>query len=98
MTDEEKKRFISMEKDIHEIKVGMKDISMALLGSPLTKDGGLVKRIIELEGIVEQLEGKINEQEKKTSKLEQYQKIMWTSIGGVGMAIISFVLQFIFKK
>lgn len=98
MTDEEKKRFLSMEKDIHEIKVGMKDISTALLGSQLTKDGGLVKRIIELEGIVEQLEGKISEQEKKTSKIELYQKIMWTSVGGVAMAILSFVLQFVFKK
>lgn len=98
MTEEEKKRFISMEQDIHEIKLGMKDISTALLGSPLTKDGGLVKRIVELELKAEILESKIEEQDKKTTKIELYQKIMWTSIGGVGMAVVSYVLQFIFKK
>lgn len=98
MTDEEKKRFLSMEQDIHSIKNKMDKIHAALVGSELTNDGGLVKRIIELEGRAEKLETKLDEQDKKTIKIELYQKIMWTSIGGVGMAVVSYILQFIFKK
>lgn len=87
-----------MEKDIHAIKQRMEEISVALLGSNLTKDGGLVKRIAELELRSEELEEKIREHEKKTARMEIYQKIMWTCTGGAAVLLVKFILEIILKK
>lgn len=98
MTEEEKKRFISMERDIHSIKQGLEEISTALLGNRLTKDGGLVRRIDELEINDEKIESKIEELERKTARMEIYQKIMWTCTGGATVLLVKFILEIIFKK
>lgn len=87
-----------MEKDIHSIKQRMEEISVALLGSNLTKDGGLVKRIAELEIKNRELEEKIDEHEKRTAKMEVYQKIMWSTIGGFVVLIAKLIFEIIIKK
>lgn len=87
-----------MERDIHSIKQGLEEISTALLGSKLTKDGGLVRRIDDLEHRAEELEEKIEEHEKRTTRMEIYQKIMWTCTGGASVLLVKFILEIIFKK
>lgn len=98
MTEEEKTRLLLMENDVSLIKQRVEEISMALLGSSLTKDGGLVRRIVELELKADQLEEKMEEQSKKTSAMEIYQKIMWSCAGGAAVLLAKFAFELIFKK
>lgn len=64
----------------------------ALMGNEIAKDGGLVGRIEHLEEAFEKLEGVVQKQAERNIKLEVYQRIMWTAIGGVAMAVFSYVI------
>lgn len=98
MTEEEKTRLLLMENDVGLIKQKVEEISTALLGSNLTKDGGLIKRIVELEIKSDLLEEKIEVQTKKTTAMEIYQKIMWSCAGGAAVMLAKFLFDLILKK
>ena len=81
-----------MKLDVIEIKSGLNLIKTALIGSELTQDGGLIKRVIETEINVENLAGRMAEvekwqtlqKEKETIKKERLKRLYW--IGGVALA------------
>lgn len=98
MTEEEKKRFLAMEQDIHSIKNKMDKILVALMGSDLSKDGGLVGRILDLEKNQESLEKEIAQIKKEKVKTELYVKVIWALIGAFGSGIFSYILTLLFKK
>lgn len=76
----------------------MDRLETALLGSDLTKDGGLVGRIIELEKDVAVLEEKIEKLENEKSKSDIYVKILWAAGGVVCTIFLTILLNYIFKQ
>lgn len=91
-------RFIYLEKAVIEIKKLLGQVHDAIIGNPLSKDGGIANRLIEAEQKLDDLENKIIETEKKQIGYNLYTKIMWISLGGVGMSIVAYVLTLIFNK
>ena len=81
-----------MKLDVMEIKGGLELIKTALIGSELTKDGGLIKRVIETEINVAELtlrmtkmeEWQTVQNEKEARKKERLKRWWW--IGGVALA------------
>ena len=61
-------RIVGIRDDVDLIKANMQEIHTALLGSKITNDGGLVKRIVENEIRVEKLTLRIIEVENNQGK------------------------------
>lgn len=95
MTDQE---IISqMQGDIHEIKTKIDELFTALMGSRLTKDGGLVSRLERLEDENEKLREKIEEMEKKDVKSDTRLNIIWAIIGFAGAALGNYLISLLKK-
>ena len=77
-----------MKLDVIEIKSGLVDIKTALLGSPLTQDGGLIKRVFENESRMDKLTIRVSEIERREDKQNVYIKILWT-IGGTALVLLA---------
>lgn len=73
------------------------EIHYALLGNAIAQDGGLVQRIKDLEENQQDMEEELDEIAKKLNSFSVTQKILWGAIGGVGMAIVTLILQQAFK-
>lgn len=107
MTETEKIQFGTMQTDIHAVKLelatmgsGVNEMAVkvdklyiALIGSDLTKDGGLVGRISELEKQNETLENEIQEIKKKAAKSDMYLHIIWGLVGSIGTAVLAYVMR-----
>lgn len=104
MTPEQNTQFVAMQTDVQVIKTQLSEQSIkiekmliALLGSDLTQDGGLVRRINELEQEKDRLCEELEDIKARSSKLEFHQKIMW-GVGGFSLAaIVSQLISIIFK-
>ncbi len=84
-------------KDVVDIKMKLHEMYVALMGSPLSKDGGLVFRIVNNEVEIEKLNKRIDENVKNETKNALYLKIIW-GMGGfvlsaVGIWVISHILK-----
>ena len=86
-----------MKLDVIEIKAAMAEIHTALLGSALTHDGGLVKRIVENEIRLEKLTVKVAEIEKREGSHQNMTKTIWT-IGGAILLVIATAIASKFIK
>ncbi len=93
MSPDEKIQFVSMQTDIQAIKQDLHGmdrkldkVMTALMGSDVANDGGLVKRIQELEDQHEDILKKLSKIEIEKTKIELYQKILW-AVAGSGAAI-----------
>lgn len=85
-----------MKMDVIEIKSDITSIKTALIGSELTQDGGLVKRLYENESRVDKLDIRILELERKEEKKSIYINILWTITGTVfGALVVATVSHFI---
>lgn len=83
-------QLMEMQKDIKNLVEAVKDLKTAVVGSPVTKDGGLVKRIEDLENQVEDLKTKF-------IKNDIYLRWIWALGGFAGSALFTYVLKIIFK-
>jgi hypothetical protein len=91
-------------QDIKQIKEQVSDLSgkltevhTALIGSKITGDGGLIRRVIDSEAEVERLTLRIAELENKSGKTEFYLKVIW-GLGGTTTASIFFYIFFYILK
>ncbi len=105
MSPEEKTQFVSMQKDIHDIKQkvdgmggNLEKVLGALMGNDLAKDGGLIARITELEDQYEGIRKELETVKAEKAKSEWYLKLLWTAAGFISAAIFQFVLGHILKK
>ena len=94
MPDDMQAKYEQTIKDVHQIKneitsmKGKVDIlHHALIGSDISKDGGLVSRIIESEKNIAIMEGKIENLEHATDKRDLYIRIIW-GLASAGIATI----------
>lgn len=80
---------LGLREDMNLIKSSMQEVHTALLGSPITMDGGLVKRIVENEVRVEKLTIRIIEIEKREGNHQITTTIMWSIGGAILLALIT---------
>ena len=94
-----------MKVDVLEIRTDITLIKTALIGSELTKDGGLIKRVIETEINVAELtlrmtkmeEWQALQKDKETRKKERLKRWKW--IGGVALAAaITAIITILFQR
>lgn len=71
-----------LEKEIHAIGDKVDEMYIALIGSPLTKDGGLIKRVGDLETITEDHQNRI-EQIESNRKIIHFLYGLVTSAAGI---------------
>lgn len=93
-----KAEFKTLESKVSDIKVTLDQVHGALIGNPLSKDGGMSERLHEAEKKIEDLEEELNVVKTKQIRFNTYTVIMWTSLGGVVAMIFALVIQSIFKK
>jgi len=75
--------FETIKKEVSQMKTKIDQIYYALVGNDLSKDGGISKRLTDLEGQVEVLEA-------------FRQKFMWTmGLIAAGSSIVGFILSFV---
>ena len=79
--------------DVADIKSKLAEMYIALMGSSITKDGGLVSRVIESENQIEILNKRIDEIEKSNQKTKIYVTIIWALGGAIGTAIIYSIIE-----
>ena len=92
-----KEEFKALESKVSDIKITLDQVHGAIIGNPLSKDGGMAERLHEAEEKLIELENRLETAEKKQIKYNVYTVIMWVCLGAVGMAIFSYILQYAFK-
>lgn len=80
-------------KDISEIKARLSEIYVALMGSDISKDGGIVKRLQANEIKIETFETLIDKAERKIIRVALYVKILWGAAGAVAMAMFALIIK-----
>jgi chaperonin cofactor prefoldin len=90
--------FKRLESTVRGIKDKLSEVHGAIIGNPLSKDGGMAERLTSAEKQLEALEQRLEAAEKKQVNYNVYIKIMWSCIGGVAMAIFVYILQLMLKK
>jgi hypothetical protein len=75
-----------MQQDIHDIKKNVDEIKNVLVGNQLANDGGLIKRISDLE-----------KEMVAMKKNTMYLNLLWAALGVIGTAVIMFLFNKIFK-
>ena len=83
--------------DMAIIKDSQKEIHIALLGSIITGDGGLVKRMIEQEMRMEKQEAEIQEIKKILSNEKVLTTVMYAIGGAVLFAAMTYGITQLFK-
>ena len=96
--------FKKLKNQVSSIEDKLSDVHSAIVGNPLSKDGGLATRLTQAENEIEQIREHVDEMEKKQIKdllqtektqatHEVYTKIMWSALGGVAMLILAYILK-----
>ena len=75
-----------MQQDLHDIKKNVDEIKNVLVGNQLANDGGLIKRISDLE-----------KEMVAMKKNTMYLNLLWAALGVIGTAVIMFLFNKIFK-
>ena len=86
-----------IKEEIQNINKKVDKMYYALMGSDITKDGGLVARIVKSETRIDILEDEIETLKNRNTKFEVYQKIMWGSLGGVVSMVFAYVINLLIK-
>jgi len=87
----------AIKKEVEIVSAKVDDVHQALIGSELSKDGGMVKRLLYCESEVENIKNQINSIEKQHEKLAFYLKIIWGLGGVVLTAIVGFIFTHLIK-
>jgi|SRR5688572_9925889 len=96
--------FKKLKNQVSSIEDKLLEVHGAIVGNPLSKDGGLTARLTLAEQEIESIKEHVDEMEKKQIKdllqtektqatHEVYTKIMWSALGGVAMLILAYVLK-----
>lgn len=88
-----KQKMDTMEGQFSDMGEKLDQMYYALLGNELTKDGGLIGRIIQLEKDVAVLEQKTETLERERNKSDIYVNILWAAGGVICTGIIGYILS-----
>lgn len=87
-----------IEKRMASMEEKMNKMYTALVGDDISRNGGLVARIVELERVVEAQDVEIKLLKESKVKTETYQKIMWSALGSTGAMIMAYIVNLVFHK
>lgn len=82
---------------VNEMSEIVKEMSFALTGNKFTKDGGIVNEHIKLKAEVAILRNRVEILEKEKETRAGKDKILWTIVGAVGLAVLYFIKDFIVR-
>lgn len=85
-----------IKRDVTDLAAKINDIHVAFVGSPLAKDGGIMKRIEDLEIAIAENRTKIDECAMDGKERMLQTKIIWSVGGALALAVLTIVLQTIF--
>lgn len=88
----------SLRDDIAHLNDKVDKLYSALMGSDVTKDGGLVGRIVQLEKDVDILHEDHQRLFKKEFKNEVFQRIAYGLLLFIGVEGFKYIFEFFFKK
>ena len=97
-----------MKQDVLGIKTDITEIKTALLGSQLTQDGGLVRRMVETEINVEKLAARMTEIEKwqalqneeearKKERIKKWNRVWWLAVAAAITTSITLLINHLVK-
>lgn len=84
--------------EVSDIKKKVNEMYYALIGNPLSKDGGMIEKINEHERRIVELEKRCQQIEKNESKNSLYVRIMWGMAGVAGTSLFGYLISIVFKK
>ena len=93
MAEATKQDIYDIKEEIGILKEKFDQVLIALIGSEITKDGGLVERINFNEKQLLELEKRVRAVEARNDKTELLIKIIWGCGGALIMALIGFVTK-----
>lgn len=88
-----KAEFRTLEAKVSDIKTTLDQVHSAIIGNPLSQDGGMAERLHTAEEKIIELEDRLQAAEIKQIKYNVYTVIMWASLGAVAMAVFVYVIQ-----
>lgn len=86
-----------LKKEITNINSKVDKMYYALMGSDITKDGGLVARVVKGEQKIETLKDEVEEIKKKNAKIEVYQRFIWGAVGSSVTLMFTYVINILIK-
>ena len=96
MSEEERVKFLKMEKSVEIIQQDISAIKSALLGNPLSGDKGLVGQVLVLKAEIELLKDEVSLLREKDIKNNVYVKILtWLGVIVAGSVITFLVNRFL---
>lgn len=87
-----------LKKQVSQLATKVDDVHYALIGNSMTKDGGLIQRVIDCEKEQGAIHEKLDRLERKNIKGELYLKWMWGLGSALGMSVFLEILHYAFKK
>lgn len=87
----------AIKKEVSGMAEKLSEIYQALVGNPLSDDGGLVKRLQICEKKLNDQDARIEAIEKKDVQSDLYLKIIWGLGGVVITAALAFIFNHVFK-
>jgi|GEM_PF-1911132 len=103
-----KQEFKRLELKVNDIRSTLNDVHAAIIGNPLSKDGGMAGRLTDAEKDLERLKGRIEGAEKTlTDRIEVAEKkqiksnvlviVMWSCVSGAAAIFFAYIIQVYFS-
>lgn len=78
---------------IKEINKKVSLMYHALVGNEITKDGGLIQRVTDIESDLKKQEQRMDQFHDKLTMLKVYEKVLWLTAGGIISGIIGYLIN-----
>ncbi len=91
-TVEENNRITKMEKSVEEIKTDVSEIKSALIGNPLSGEGGVVGQVSLLRSQIEYLKKDIRELQEEKAINKRYFAILGVAATALLVAVLKLIL------
>jgi hypothetical protein len=83
----------SLAADVAHMRKQLNEMYTAMVGNPITKDGGLVKRMADMEAAQDEQGGRLKKLETALVKVAIYMKLFWAATGSAATAIFSLIIK-----
>lgn len=99
MTQQQKQAGVTQEdiriikNDVAEIGTKLNLVLDALVGNSLSKDGGVVKRMFDIESLIPKVNSRLAEVERVYKEKLFYMKVLWFVGGGFLMTLVSLIFK-----
>jgi hypothetical protein len=80
-------------EDFIVMKMQVTEMYTALIGNNISKDGGLVGQIKNIDHRQDRLDERMGKMEKTIIKMAVYIKLFWASIGSTATAVFSLIIK-----